>query len=132
MKEGLREELVEAMPTAFQVATRTLDAWGFSPDEIPPVFELTPAQLQRFQATGLPEESVTEELTVRVSLILGIERALEILLAEEADRSDWVNRPSKAPLFRGRTPKSVMLEGQLDDLREIRTYLDGWLQGDFG
>ena len=131
MKEGLGEELIEAMPTAFRVAARTLDAWGFSPDEMPPVFGLSPSQLEDFWATGLPEESVTDELTNRVSLILGIERALEILLAEQADIRDWINRPSNAPVFQGCTPKSVMLNGRLDDLREVRTFLDGWLQGDF-
>ncbi len=131
MKDGLGEELIEAMPTAFRVATRTLDAWGFSPDEMPPVFGLSPSQFEGFRATGLGEESVSEELTIRVSLILGIERALEMLLAEEADIRDWINRPSNAPVFQGYPPKSIFLTGRLDDLREIRTYLDGWLQGDF-
>lgn len=119
------------MPTALRVALRTLDAWGYSHDDMSQVLGLGPAELRHVRAAGLPEGSVTEELTIRVSLVLGIERALEILLAEEADISDWVNRPTKAPLFRGRTPRSVMLNGRLDDLREIRTYLDGWLQGDF-
>ena len=131
MTDGLGKELIEAMPTSFGVATRTLDAWGFSPDEMPPVFGLSPSQFEGFRATGLGEESVSEELTIRVSLILGIERALEILLAEEADIRDWIHRPSNAPVFKGCTPKSVMLNGRMDDLHEIRTYLDGWLQGDF-
>ena len=132
MEKPLNEDQIhQAMPTAFRVALRTLDAWGYSPDEMAPVLELSPAQVQRYRATGLAEKSVTDDLTVRVSLILGIERALEILLAEETDIRDWVNHPSAAPIFKGSTPKSVMLDGRLDDLREIRMGLDGWLSGDF-
>ena len=125
------EQINQAMPTAFLVAVRTLDAWGYSAGEMARVLGLSPVQLQRYGATGLPEESVNDDLTTRVSLVLGIERALEILLAGESDIRNWVNRPSSAPLFEGSTPKSIMLQGQLDDLRGIRTYLDGWLSGDF-
>jgi len=126
-----REQICQAMPKAFGVGVKTLDAWGFSNGEMALVLGLSPAQVQRYRATGLAAESVTDDLTVRVSLILGIERALEILLAEETDIRDWVNHPSSAPIFRGSTPKSVILDGRLDDLRGIRTYLDGWLSGDF-
>ena len=132
MEKHLNEEQIhQAMPTALRVALRTLDAWGYSPDEMAPVLGLSPTQVQRYRATGLAEKSVTDDLTVRVSLILGIERALEILLDEETDIRDWINHPSDAPIFKGSSPKSVMLDGRVDDLREIRTYLDGWLSGDF-
>ena len=132
MEKSLEKEpIYQSMPAAFRVAQRILDAWGFSPGEMALVFGLGPDECQLYQATGLPEESMSEDLTTRVSLILGIERALEILLADETDIRDWVNRPSNAPIFKGSSPKSVMLDRRVDDLREIRTYLDGWLSGDF-
>ena len=125
------EEVNQAMPTAFRVAVRTLDAWGFSAGEMARVLGFSTAQFHRYRATGLPEESVNEDLTTRVSLVLGIERALEILLAEESDIRNWMNRPSNAPIFDGVTPKSIMLNGELGDLWGVRSYLDGWLSGDF-
>ena len=130
-KSLTKEQIYQAMPSAFRVALRILDAWDFSPGDMALVLGLGSAECQRYQATGLPEESMSEDLTTRVSLILGIELALETLLREEGDIRDWVNRPSNAPIFQGATPKSVMLHGPLDDLRGIRMYLDGWLSGDF-
>ena len=127
----VKEHIKQDMPAAFRVAVRTLDAWDYSDGEMARVLGLSPEQFQRYRATGLPEESVNDDLTTRVSLVLGIERALEILLAEESDIRNWVNDPSKATLFEGSTPKTIMVNGQLGDLRKIRTYLDGWIQGDF-
>ena len=126
-----KEQIHQDMPAAFRVALRILDAWGFSPGEMALVLGLGSAECQRYQATGLPEDSVSVDLITRVSLILGIERALEILLVEEPDIRNWMGDPSNASIFEGATPKSVLLTGQLDDLREIRKYLDGWLSGDF-
>lgn len=125
------EQIDQAMPTAFRVAVRTLDAWGFSAGEMARVLGISPAQFQRYRHAGLPEESVNEDLTTRVSLVLGIERALEILLAEESDIRNWMSRPSDAPIFDGVTPRSIMINGELDDLWDVRRYLDGWLSGDF-
>jgi len=130
-KSLTKEQIYQAMPLAFRVALRILDAWGFSPDEMALVLGLGSDECQRYQATGLPEESMSEDLTTRVSLILGIERALEILLVEESDIRNWVSHPSNAPIFKVATPKSVMLNGRIDDLHAIRMYLDSWLSGDF-
>ena len=125
------EEIEQAMPAAFDVANRTLDMWGFSDDEKGQVLGIDPETLRRFQSKGLPSEHIGDDLVSRVSLVLGIERGLEVLLGAHEDIGEWVNRSSDAPLFGGRSPKSVMLEGRLDDLREIRAYVDGWCSGDF-
>ena len=125
------EQMKQYMPAAFRVAVRTLNAWGYSADEMARVLALNPAQFQRYRATGLPEETANSDLITRVSLVLGIERALKLLLAEESDIQNWLNRPSKAPLFKKATPKSIMMNGQLGEIRKIHKYLDGWLNGDF-
>ncbi|MDZ4374364.1 MAG: MbcA/ParS/Xre antitoxin family protein [Phenylobacterium sp.] len=61
----------------------------------------------------------TEE---RISHLLSIFKALEILFPV-ADRADeWIRRPNQ--FFEGRTALEVMLGGKLADIIRVRTYLD--------
>ncbi len=65
----------------------------------------------------------------RISYILGIYKALQILFpnAEQADA--WIKKPNNAPLFNSRSALDKMLSGNVVDLFKVRTYLDaqrGW------
>ncbi|MEW8086493.1 MAG: antitoxin Xre/MbcA/ParS toxin-binding domain-containing protein [Candidatus Thiodiazotropha endolucinida] len=63
----------------------------------------------------------------RISCILGIHKALRILLPTEHAAYEWVKKPNDAPLFRGETALSRMLAGRVADLYEVRVYLDNEL-----
>ena len=67
---------------------------------------------------------VSHDLIERLSYLLGIYKALQILLpvAERADA--WLTRPNSAPVFNGQTPLQRMLGGQVADLYAVRQYLD--------
>lgn len=124
-----------AMPAAFGVATRILEAWGFSRQEMAAVLGLERRTFYRYLGDGLPARSVSRDLVERVSYILGIEKALEILLGgdDEADSiRQWIDSPSDAPLFAGQAPRQRLLGGRVADLFRVRQYLDGWRGGDFG
>ncbi|HEY5566492.1 MAG TPA: MbcA/ParS/Xre antitoxin family protein [Gammaproteobacteria bacterium] len=60
----------------------------------------------------------------RISVLLGIYKALEILLPEPERAHAWVKRANKA--FGGATALEVMLKGRVDDLYSVRRYLDAW------
>ncbi len=60
----------------------------------------------------------------RISYILGIHRALHILLPTEDAVFEWINKPNSAPLFSGETALSRMLSGRISDLHEVRRFLD--------
>jgi hypothetical protein len=66
----------------------------------------------------------------RISYILGIYKALQILLPDEKAADAWVCRPNSAPPFGGRSALERMLGGQVVDLFVVRQYLDaqrgGW------
>ena len=66
----------------------------------------------------------------RVSYILGIYKALNILLPNEQAADAWVRRPNTAPLFGGKSALDRMLSGKVSDLYVVRQYLDaqrgGW------
>ena len=60
----------------------------------------------------------------RVSYILGIHKALRILLPTERAAFEWVRKPNSAPLFNGSSALDRMLAGRVADLYEVRKYLD--------
>jgi Antitoxin Xre-like helix-turn-helix domain/Antitoxin Xre/MbcA/ParS C-terminal toxin-binding domain len=61
----------------------------------------------------------------RISLVLGIYKALHILYpqAELADR--WVQLRNTNPIFGGKPPLELMIDGGIDQLNQIRRLLDG-------
>lgn len=60
----------------------------------------------------------------RISYLLGIAKALGILLPSPRAADEWVKRPNAAPLFHGRSALDRMLGGSLVDLADVRRYLD--------
>ena len=74
--------------------------------------------------------TLSRDTIERISYILGIYKALQILLSDEAAADAWVKRPNTAPLFGGRSALERMLSGQVADLFTVRQYLDaqrgGW------
>jgi hypothetical protein len=66
----------------------------------------------------------------RISYVLGIYKALQILLPSAKASDEWVKKPNKAPLFGGRSALDRMLSGNVADLFVVRQYLDaqrgGW------
>jgi hypothetical protein len=66
----------------------------------------------------------------RLSYIVGIYKALQILLPDDGVAHSWIRSPNDAPLFAGQPPLALMLTGQLVDLYRVRVYLDtqrgGW------
>ena len=60
----------------------------------------------------------------RISYILGIYKALQILLPEPTAADAWVRKPNTAPLFGGKSALDRMLSGNVSDLYVVRQYLD--------
>lgn len=67
---------------------------------------------------------------VRISLILGIYKDLHILYPENDLADRWVMLPNSNPLFGSRPALSLMTEGGIDGLYQVRRLLDarrgGW------
>jgi len=70
----------------------------------------------------------SHDLQSRISYVLGIFKALEILYQRPDMADAWVRRPNKA--FGGQSALDRMLGGQMVDLAAVRDYLDsvrgGW------
>lgn len=60
----------------------------------------------------------------RISYVLGIYKALHILLPVRAEADGWIRRPNRHPLFNGAPAIARMASGQVADLYVVRQYLD--------
>jgi len=60
----------------------------------------------------------------RLSYLLGIYKALQLLLPDTRAADEWIRRPNDAPLFGGKSALERMLSGNVADLYTVRQYLD--------
>ena len=114
-----------ALRTFFRIA----ELWGLSADEQMTLLGLT-ARSTFFKWKKATDTVLPKDTLERISYILGIYQALQILLPDEKAADEWVKRPNDAPLFSGQSALSRMLSGQVADLFVVRQYLDaqrgGW------
>ncbi|MEE2731853.1 MbcA/ParS/Xre antitoxin family protein [Ketobacter sp.] len=68
---------------------------------------------------------LSQDTLERVSYIMGIYKALNILLPNPKRAAEWVSKPNTAPLFNGHSALEVMLKGRVADLSDVRRFLDG-------
>src|SRR5256885_16378883 len=109
-----------AMRTFFNVA----EAWKLTNEEQrallgwPP--ESTFYNYKAGKIAALPYDTL-----MRISLVLGIYKDLQILYPEPALADRWVKLPNSNPLFGGRAAMSLLTEGGMDALYQVRRLLDG-------
>jgi hypothetical protein len=68
--------------------------------------------------------SLPRDVLERISYVLGIYKALQILIPDEARADHWISSPNAAPLFSGESALDRMLAGNVGDLYAVRQYLD--------
>ncbi|WP_291988876.1 MbcA/ParS/Xre antitoxin family protein [Candidatus Accumulibacter sp. ACC007] len=84
-----------------------------------------PGRSTFFKWKAAPAEArLGRDTLERLSYLLGIYKALQILLPEQSAADAWVRKPNQAPLFGGRSALERMLGGNVGDLFAVRQYLD--------
>lgn len=122
----------EAMGAAgLRAFGRIAAAWGLSVDEQLRLLG-DPPRSTFFAWRKAPEKArLSRDTLERLSNILGIYQALQILLPQPAVADAWVRQPNGAAPFGGRPALERMLAGNVSDLNLVRRYLDaarggGW------
>jgi hypothetical protein len=119
--EAVRDEV------ALRAFFRMAQLWGLTMDESRVLLgRPSRARLYGWKAGkvhGLPHDTLQ-----RISYLLGIHKALQILYSDPALADDWVRRPNAA--FGGQSALERMLAGDVADLAAVRSHLDaargGW------
>jgi hypothetical protein len=113
-----------ALRTFFRIA----DEWKLSSDEARTLLGGPPrSTFFLWKKTG--HGQLGRDTLERVSYILGIYKALQILLPDAAAADAWVRKPNAAPVFGGKPALERMLSGNVADLYVVRQYLDAWRGG---
>jgi len=89
-----------------------------------------PARSTFFNWKKDQDVELSKDTLERISYIVGIYKALQILLPEPTAADTWIRKPNKALLFGGKSALERILSGQVSDLFLVRQYLDiqrgGW------
>jgi len=108
-----------ALRTFFNIA----EAWGLSAREAMTLLGLRSRSTYHVWKDGksgpLPRDTLE-----RISYVLGIYKALRLLLPSDEAADAWIRKPNAAPLFGGRSALERLLSGNVADLYEVRRYLD--------
>ena len=123
--------VTEMSAAAIRAFTRMAALWGLTVEEQLLLLG-EPARSTFFAWRKHPERaSLPRDTLERISNLLGIYKALQILLPDTAAADAWIRKPNSAPMFGGRPALERMLAGNVSDLNAVRRYLDsvrggGW------
>jgi hypothetical protein len=108
-----------ALRTFFRIA----ELWALSVDEQMTLLGVT-SRSTFFKWKRAEDVTLPKDTLERISYILGIYKALQILLPDERAADAWIRQPNAAPLFGGQSALRRMLSGHVSDLYVVRQYLD--------
>ena len=83
---------------------------------------LSPSTFYKYKAGEVG--TLAYDVLMRISLVLGIYKALHILYAERDLADRWVKLPNSNPVFGGKPALTLMTEGGMDGLYQVRRLLD--------
>lgn len=114
---------------ALRAFFRIAELWGLSVSDQMTLLGVT-ARSTFFKWKKDADVALQKDTIERISYILGIYKALQILLPNEKASDEWIKRSNSTPLFAGRSALDRMLSGHVADLFVVRQYLDaqrgGW------
>lgn len=84
-----------------------------------------PAESTFFKYKAGQVSTLPYDMLMRISLVLGIYKSLHILYPEPELADRWIKLPNSNPMFGGKPALTLMAEGGMDGLYEVRRLLDG-------
>ena len=115
-----QEELGATALTAFFNITA---GWGLSAEEERTLLG-SPPRSTFFKWKSERSARLSPDTLERISYVMGIYKALRILLPTEEAANEWVKKPNTARGFNGKPALDRMLAGRVMDLADVRRYLD--------
>ncbi len=113
---------------ALRAFFRIADAWGLKNSEARRLLG-DPPESTYFKWKKQRDGAVGRDVIERISYLLGIFKALELLFPDPTRADAWIRRPNDAAPFGGGSALERMLSGNVADLYVVRSYLDaqrGW------
>jgi Protein of unknown function (DUF2384) len=113
--------------TAVRAFFRLVELWGLTMEQAR-VLLGRPARATLYNWKAGRVRALPHDTLQRISYLLGIHKALQILYSDPALADGWIQRPNAA--FGGHSALERMLAGDVTDLAAVRAHLDaargGW------
>ena len=117
------DEVDAASAAGLRAFTRIAELWHLSIPEQLRLLGLS-SRSTYFKWRKDPRVRLPRDTLERISYLLGIYKALQLLLPDTRAADEWVRQPNTAPLFGGKSALERMLSGNVADLYIVRQYLD--------
>jgi len=75
--------------------------------------------------------TLSYDVLMRISIVLGIYEALTILFQNETEGTRWLKRPNDALVFGCQQPIELLTSGRQDSMLTVRRFLDAARQGHY-
>jgi uncharacterized protein (DUF2384 family) len=110
-------------PAAVDGIVRLAEVWRLTSAEVcallGDVSERTWFRMKKGEWSG----ALSHDTLTRVSALIGIFKGLRLLFSEPLS-DEWVRLPNKGPLYGGRRPLDVMIEGGIPKMLVVRQHID--------
>ena len=77
---------------------------------------------------ALPEVKLSSDMLERISYVLGVYKALQVLFPTREQAAAWIRKKNTAYPFNGNSALALMLNGRVTDLADVRRYIDAVAQ----
>ena len=116
-------ERVRLTPAAVDGVIRLAGFWHLTGAEICALLGDVSARTWFRMKKGDWSGALSQDTLTRISALIGIFKGLRLLFAEKL-ADEWVSLPNKGPLYAGRRPLDVMIEGGIPSLLLVRRHVD--------
>ena len=123
VRQPASSEAVAAAAAGLRAFVRIAQLWNLSIPEQLALLGIG-SRSTYFKWRKDPYPKLPRDMLERLSYLLGIYKALQLLLPDTRAADEWLRRPNEAPLFGGRSALERMLSGNVSDLYTVREYLD--------
>ena len=122
-RQGNPKEAAAAGSAGLRAFTRIAELWHLSIAEQLALLGIA-SRSTYFKWRKEAQPKLPRDTLERLSYLLGIYKALQLLLPDTRTADEWIRRSNDAPLFGGKSALERMLSGNVADLYIVRQYLD--------
>jgi Antitoxin Xre-like helix-turn-helix domain len=110
-------------PAAVDGMVKLAEIWRLTSSEacalLGDVSERTWFRMKKGERTG----DLSQDVLTRISALIGIFKGLRLLFSEPLS-DEWIRLPNKGPVYGGRRPLDVLIEGGIPKMLEVRRHID--------
>ena len=110
-------------PAAISGVIRLAELWRLTSTEVCSLIGDVSERSWFRMKKGAWDGTLSQDSLTRISALVGIFKGLRLLFSEQL-ADEWIRLPNKGPLYGGRRPIDVMIEGGIPKLLQVRQHID--------